>query len=193
MLYHWWLNQNVTNGYAYATDIFTPDEIAEIIQIGQDSEKSTKEDPLVSSKNDKDYRNCNLSFIRSDIPETKWVFQRLTDVMSQINQSYFKFDLDYIQSLQFTEYFVGAKYGKHTDVANKSERPRKLSFVLQLSDVEDYKGGELKIYFSDEPYVAAKEKGTLTAFPSYSLHEVTDVTQGKRYSLVGWVCGPAFK
>jgi len=30
-------------------------------------------------------------------------------------------------------------------------------------------------------------------FPSYTLHEVTPVTKGTRYTLVGWVHGPAFK
>ena len=56
-----------------------------------------------------------------------------------------------------------------------------------------YKGGEFKLYYSDEPYIAEKKIGTLTAFPSYALHEVDSVTEGHRYSLVGWVCGPSFR
>jgi PKHD-type hydroxylase len=70
---------------------------------------------------------------------------------------------------------------------------RKLSFVIQLSDPKDYKGGELQIHLSDTPEVMKKEQGTLIAFPSYILHEVTPITKGKRYSLVGWITGKPFK
>ena len=49
------------------------------------------------------------------------------------------------------------------------------------------------MYFSDTPNVAMKEQGTLTAFPSYVLHEVTPLTKGTRYSLVAWIGGKDFK
>jgi PKHD-type hydroxylase len=38
-----------------------------------------------------------------------------------------------------------------------------------------------------------KEQGTIIAFPSYILHEVTPITKGKRYSLEGWITGKPFK
>jgi len=38
-----------------------------------------------------------------------------------------------------------------------------------------------------------KEQGTLIAFPSHTLHEVTPITEGRRYSLVGWITGKPFK
>jgi PKHD-type hydroxylase len=70
---------------------------------------------------------------------------------------------------------------------------RKLSFVLQLSDPKDYKGGELQIHLGEEPTVMKKEQGALFAFPSPTLHEVTAITKGRRYSLVGWITGKPFK
>jgi PKHD-type hydroxylase len=33
----------------------------------------------------------------------------------------------------------------------------------------------------------------ITLFPSWSLHRVTPVTKGTRYSLVAWVSGPRFR
>lgn len=195
MTYHWWLDQKTTNGYAFAKNIFTSDEISQIIKIGLDPALTTAEDPKVGSEKikDEEYRVCKLNFIKSDIKSNEWIFRRLTDVIIEINRQYFNFELDYIQSLQFTEYHVGGKYGKHTDVSSFSERPRKLSFIIQLSDPVEYEGGEFKLYYSDEPYIADKNIGTLLAFPSYALHEVVPVTKGTRYSLVGWVCGPSFK
>ena len=38
-----------------------------------------------------------------------------------------------------------------------------------------------------------KKQGTLIAFPSYTLHEVTPLISGTRYSLVAWLGGPTFK
>ena len=38
-----------------------------------------------------------------------------------------------------------------------------------------------------------KESNIATFFPSYILHEVTEVTKGVRYSLVAWANGEYFK
>jgi PKHD-type hydroxylase len=65
--------------------------------------------------------------------------------------------------------------------------------VVQLSDPSEYEGGELRLHTSQEPVIIRKEKGMVVCFPSYTLHEVTPVTRGERYTLVGWVHGPAFK
>ena len=64
---------------------------------------------------------------------------------------------------------------------------------MQLSDPSEYEGGELKLYNGHEPITIKREKGLIVFFPSYTLHEVTPVTKGERYTLVGWVHGPAFK
>jgi PKHD-type hydroxylase len=72
-------------------------------------------------------------------------------------------------------------------------RVRKLSLVIQLSDEEDYVGGNLELKFGKEPVILSKKRGTMLLFPYYVLHRVTPVTEGTRYSLVSWVTGPAFK
>jgi PKHD-type hydroxylase len=72
---------------------------------------------------------------------------------------------------------------------------RKLSISIQLTNPEEYEGGELKLYDGDEDKtnVMDKTQGTLIIFPSYVLHEVMPVTKGTRNSLVAWVTGPQFK
>ena len=69
---------------------------------------------------------------------------------------------------------------------------RKLSFTIQLSDEKDYDGGDLCCYVSEKLIEASKKKGSISFFPSFLLHEVKEVTRGKRCSLVGWVHGPRF-
>ena len=101
-----------------------------------------------------------------------------------------------IGRLQFTFYDGNEEgcYKSHIDPLNwTNPHNRKLSFVLQLSDPSEYEGGELKLYNAYEPTTIKREKGLIVFFPSYTLHEVTPVTKGERYTLVGWVHGPAFK
>ena len=57
----------------------------------------------------------------------------------------------------------------------------------------EYEGGDLRLYGGDDYDTAPKKQGTIIGFPSYVLHEVTPVTSGVRYSLVGWAQGPKFK
>jgi PKHD-type hydroxylase len=70
---------------------------------------------------------------------------------------------------------------------------RKLSISIQLTNPEEYEGGELKLYDSKEETIMDKAQGTLILFPSYVLHEVMPVTKGERNSLVTWVTGKQFK
>lgn len=194
MLYHWWLKEQESKGWATAKNVFNDTEIHQIKLIGKNPELSTIEEPLIASGlSDKNYRHCKTSFIRADLQETQWIFRRLTDVILEINLRFFQFDLDYLQSLQFTEYFQGGQYKQHTDIESSSERTRKLSFSLQLDLPDSYHGGNLEIFYNENPFIAEKEKGSLTAFPSYALHSVSPVESGVRHSLVGWVCGPKFK
>ena len=64
---------------------------------------------------------------------------------------------------------------------------RKLSVSIQLTDPEEYEGGELYLYDGDKGTLMDKKQGTLILFPSYVLHEVMPVTKGERNSLVSGV------
>ena len=102
-----------------------------------------------------------------------------------------------IADFQYTEYHGSqeAKYDWHHDVDwNKNDgRDRKLSITVQLSDPSDYEGGELVLHCGGEPVVMNNEKGMISFFPSWVLHQVKPVTKGTRYTLVAWIHGPSFK
>ena len=83
-------------------------------------------------------------------------------------------------------------YGWHQDFGGLLSR--KLSLVMQLSDPEEYEGGELQIMVGGEkPISINKQKGLVVVFPSWAVHQVTPVTKGLRQSLVAWVSGPNFR
>jgi PKHD-type hydroxylase len=122
-----------------------------------------------------------------------WVYRRVTDIITSLNNDFFNFNLyGIIEGFQFTKYEApGGNYGKHIDRA-MGMTVRKLSLTIQLSESESYIGGDVLLHLSDNPTHISREQGTLVAFPSYTLHEVTPVTTGVRYSLVAWVTGPNF-
>jgi PKHD-type hydroxylase len=188
----WAFETDKLSSWAYWDQAFTPEECKKIIDYAGQFEKK---EARVSNKGDlnSDIRESKVIWITPD-PEIVWMYQRLTDIITALNTGYFKFDLfGFIESFQFTEYNApSGHYGKHIDCMSNGA-VRKLSFVLQLSNPKDYEGGELQTHTSSTPDVMKKEQGTIIAFPSYILHEVTPITKGKRYSLVGWITGKPFK
>lgn len=190
--YSWGLDNENVETSIYAT-VFSKEECNTIINYGKTLEPI--DGALDNKKIDNNIRKCNIAWI-PDEKHSRWIFQRCTSVITEINQRFFKFDIQKIQALQFTVYDDhGSFYGKHLDMspsAGTSEH-RKLSFSIQLSSPEDYKGGELQLYYKSTCDIAKKDQGIVTFFPSYCLHEVTPVTSGIRYALVGWVVGPRFK
>ncbi len=142
-----------------------------------------------------DTRDCDLSWIPMN-DQTKWFHDKLAYYVSNLNETYFGFDLTGFEMAQYTVYEgtkTGSHYDWHIDCYGKSNRPqRKLSLVLQLSHPQEYEGGELWLHGAEKHNVP-KEHGLLYAFPSYTLHRVTPTTQGVRRSIVVWCVGPEFR
>jgi PKHD-type hydroxylase len=144
---------------------------------------------------DTDYRRSEVSWIEN-VPEASWFFDRMAWVTRQINGQFYRFDLyGFCEHMQFTTYDESdfGCYEWHVDSGMNNDVPRKLSLVLQLSDPEEYEGGNLELLKSKEADIVLKKKGLIAAFPSYTLHRVTPVTKGKRKTLVIWVGGPQFR
>jgi len=129
----------------------------------------------------------------------KWIYSRLLSITEEANNSLWKFDLTgFWEDCQYTTYEASSKkdgdfYDYHLDIDGSYGVQRKISIVVQLSDQEDYEGGELELKTSKNSYVADKSKGSILLFPSFCLHKVHPVTKGKRNSLVLWVSGMPFK
>jgi len=174
--------------YSYWNDAFTKEECEKIIQIAKN--KGLIKGTTIGES---DARKSNISWLfPSDNME--WVYRKVTDIVLNLNSRFFCFDIFGInEGFQFTNYKAPSdKYGKHVD-RNINIPVRKLSVSIQLSNPEEYEGGELYLYDGDKGTLMDKKQGTLIMFPSYTLHEVTPVTKGERNSLVTWVTGKQFK
>ena len=180
--------------FAWWNDAFTDEEIEQM-------KKQLKALVIMPAAiNDEDgpapeqIRSSKVSWL-SFTPETSWIYDRMAYVAAELNALYYNFDLHgFCEDMQFTIYEeTDAHYTWHIDMGDNSKSPRKLSMVLQLSDPSEYEGGELQVFSKAEPVTINKQKGLIAVFPSYTLHRVTPITKGARYSLVVWTCGPAFK
>jgi PKHD-type hydroxylase len=163
----------------------------------QEQAKNANQQAQVGGKPDQDVlnniRRSQVSWLNKT-PETTWVFEKLAHAASSLNAEYYRFDLTgFGEAMQLTNYNQSehGMYGWHQDYNAKVSR--KLSLVLQLSDPAQYEGGNLQIMTDGEPKNVRKQRGLIAAFPAYTLHQVTPVTQGTRQSLVAWISGPPFR
>ena len=189
-----------------------PTDIINIIEkdLKENFESNMSDSRLANDIIDKNKRNSKNSWI----PTTNWIPGFLWHYVNKANNDNFLYDLSNIdgESLQYTKYETGEYYTWHNDagienfykpdnsdprlnfVVQNTEVVRKLSFVVQLSDPEDYTGGNLQILSdSGRSYFAPREKGTIIFFDSRTKHRVLKVKSGVRKSLVGWVVGPRWK
>ena len=141
------------------------------------------------------------SRLRLPTTTTEFVNYRLMEHKKTIAE-HFSISLNDCEEPQFLRYDVGDFFVAHQDgntglLQLTSDAERKVSVVIFLNrqseraDSDTYSGGSLK--FSDycaEPPDSEFElpvyAGMLVAFRSELTHEVTPVTQGKRYSIASW-------
>ncbi len=182
----------LTNWVPFASydGAFSPDECDRVDRMGENWSAGT----VRGSEVDPTLRDSRVSWI-SPSDENTWLYDKLAYYIESVNSHRYRFDLTgFTEQLQLTEYGPNEFYNWHIDLGNAANSVRKLSFVLQLSDENAYKSGDLEIFTHGEhPIKAPRRQGTLIFFPSYMLHRVAPLEEGTRRSLVGWVGGPPLR
>lgn len=150
-----------------------------------------------NSRVDPQVRRSWVNWLSSN-SDTQWVFETLGRIVSTLNAQFYGFDLvGFGEPMQLTRYdeLENGMYEWHIDVNSIEHMPsRKLSVVCQLSHPTEYEGGLLELNVGGrEKFQIKKQRGFVVVFPSWTLHQVTPVTQGSRQSLVAWMSGPPFK
>lgn len=184
----WFLDSPSRDLWAWA-DAFTPDECDSIIDIATRRKFDKAE---TGGRGGQHKRNSQVRFLMPSA-ETDWVFRRMASVTETVNK-FFEFDLTIMnEGIQFTRYeSPGGKYDWHTDYGPGMVR-RKLSLTVQLTDPDEYEGGELELNPDGQVVTMDRVRGRAYAFPSYTLHRVKPMVTGIRHSLVVWVAGSPFK
>jgi PKHD-type hydroxylase len=147
-------------------------------------------------------RNSNIKWLKVN-DQTKGLYSLLENYINLANNDAFNFNLTTsFDDIQYTKYESTDKghYNWYQDTTTQHFVNRKLSIVIQLSDPNEYQGGNLELYdyapnkkYKDNIINIPKQKGQIVVFPSYLWHRVTPVTKGIRKSLVWWVGGSPLK
>jgi PKHD-type hydroxylase len=137
------------------------------------------------------YRSA-LTLWLDEGPETELLTERFSRVIRKANEHY-GFEIT-----GFRDAFLLAQYGKgdgfewHLDAASEKTSTRKLSLTAQLSDPDDYDGGNLEFMPAGEvPF--SRDRGSVIIFPAFLCHRVTPVKRGMRSAIVAWAHGPTFR
>jgi PKHD-type hydroxylase len=131
-------------------------------------------------------RRSHASFLSTDTAEKDRLAKRMFGQLVNVNNRFYHYEINGLEPIQLAVYGVGEKYDRHIDLGPGEAGLRKLSASVQLSDENDYDGGDLEIWGCQEK---SRAQGSLFIFPSYLVHGVTQVTRGTRYSLVAWAIG----
>lgn len=109
------------------------------------------------------------------------------DILAPVWSNY-EHQLSFIEPYEIKSYVEGDLFEYHTDVYFNLEKKvdRKLNLIIQMSDSDDYEGGDLMV----GDIQCSRKKGTAIMFPAFTLHCVTPITKGTRYSLIGHGWGP---
>ena len=131
------------------------------------------------------------------------VVDHMTRLLPQVSER-LGVEVSAVQNPQFLVYREGDFFRRHRDsnpdpAAAKFARERQVSAVVFLNGessepaAESYAGGALTLYGLMEDADGGSiglpvtgETGSLIAFPSDMLHEVTPVSRGERYTAVSW-------
>ena len=192
-------------------------------QIGQGSTKDPDgEGDQNGGKTDSKIRQSDVRWCEDPMP--KELLDKLYAAVDHAQkESGWGFEFEYQEKNQYTIYHhrpdaavTGDFYTWHTDagpIPYENGMMRKLSYTIQLSDPDDYEGGnfqwiedmrskdtltkgdytrDMEDYVIQAPF-SAKQKGSLIIFPSFLHHQVTPLLRGTRISLVGWLAGYPYK
>ncbi len=199
----------------YYTDL--PEDVVDIIEkdVSEKFDPQMQDSRLHGDALNKEKRNSQNAWIPTD----HWIGGFVWHYIQRANRENFLYDLTCIdgENMQYTRYSEGMFYDWHNDAGlstqykpvsvgnhhegrgqdylnEKLEMVRKLSFVLQLSDPDDYEGGNTQLLDeAGNKYFAPRKRGAIILFDSRTQHRVLKVTKGTRKSLVGWTVGPRWK
>ncbi len=119
---------------------------------------------------DRTYHSCTVPYNDS----TKWIFERL--------KSFFELEtglpiIKLKNEIHFHKFVEKDWFGIHSDDIN--DRAYAVGVLLN----SDFNGGDFKLYTNND-IVLNKETGNSYIFDVKIKHEITEITQGKRYSLL---------
>jgi 2OG-Fe(II) oxygenase superfamily len=157
---------------------------AEMDELLAEHEATVKDALLGAGEKNTKVRRSQVAFFGAEA-EHRWLYERVWECAQEINRQGMGVEISGLEgNIQLARYDSSEQgfYDWHTDFAGY--RPLRS---------EDYDGGDLELFFLNQPQKVERARGALIAFPSFVLHRVAPVTRGTRWSLVAWVLGKRWR
>lgn len=187
--------ENSPQDYYWFQNAFSEEELTRLYSL---LESLQYQDATTIGNQDEKISEVRSSRIKW-IPQTnnwQWLYEKLFNMIEEANGTLWNFDLfGTNEFIQYTEYLASDQghYDWHQDIGPGGPSLRKISLVVQLTEAEEYEGGDLQIWPGGNIWTVPKGKGNVAIFPSYMMHRVTPMTSGVRKSLVLWAGGQHYK
>lgn len=185
----------------------SPDQCKDIIEFFKIAQANGNVKPVqvyhtVGEQKESDARIGDVFEVPDESQLPHW--RKIRDTLTRYNEKTENFNLNGKYQINILKYPVGGWFKKHKDAQLDLDHrlnldsERKISATIQLSNKEDYNGGELvmiteKTIKGSRGKFATKNQGDIIIFPSYVQHQVNKVVRGERYSIVIWAYGPPWK
>ncbi len=168
-------------------DVLTADEVTHIRRVLEDTPwvdgRATAGEQVAGVKN-------NLQ-VPLDAPEAQDLGQIVLDALGR-NPTFTTAALPLrVLPPMFNRYDIDMTFGAHVDnsiraLPNGQRLRTDVSSTLFLTPPEDYDGGELVVHDTYGAHTIKLPPGHMVVYPATSLHSVTPVTRGSRWSAVFW-------
>lgn len=178
--------------YIYRENFLSPEQCKKYINLIDSQETQTGK--LVGTG--KDYENPNVRLTQNIEFEDDKLQSKISMVLELANLKHYKYKVNSLDKLRLLKYGVGGRYEWHTDLGSGDYSNRKLTAIVQLSNEQDYEGGDLEFGLTQEDGSLIKgnrKQGTILVFPSFLSHRISPLTKGKRYSILTWLEGDTFE
>ena len=132
---------------------------------------------LVATKTNTSYR----VFVIKNTLETEWMFNKLLEWFSDVNDIKINYD-NKVELCTLHQYGVGDAFSRHKDLA-KGFDSRRYNLGIQLND--SYEGGEYMCWDdTNNEVLISKQTGTALSYHCRISHEIREITNGERWSIV---------
>jgi hypothetical protein len=151
--------------------LFSTEECETIIAIAKSIDVTSSK--IYFEDNNIKYNTYNIN--RND--NTNWIFERMFDYFTKTTGIEI---IKPIDILHVHNYKTGDVFKKHKDNL----------YPTQIHNIgvclnNDYVGGEFVLY---EPYkILPKKQGEIYTFPSLRMHEVKEILEGERWSIIAFL------
>jgi PKHD-type hydroxylase len=186
-------------GFQLCGEVLSPDECDHIFDLAKEWSV-----PLLSGDNpipNETYTDARMGYVYLEDESVKY-YEKLTSVGRHWNDQYWKMDVtgvfECFDVIEYSAPHGGMHWHIDLSTGGASTANRKVNILTQLSDPNDYEGGDLQLFVPHDkleiPIMnCPREKGSVVVFPPWIPHRVTPVTKGTRKSMVTYLHGPAIR